>query len=132
MQFDSVDAVGEDFLLGHGLDLGLLFGFFQLAGIEGGRGGENLLVVGLVDLMSNDRGALSDERAQPAGVIEMSMRIDYILDGFVGDQPLGFRDDGQGALLALRTFHHDDAVLKIRDHCGVPAENQPHAVAELL
>src|SRR5690348_14699318 len=110
MQFDDVIAVGEHLLIGHRLDRDLLFGLGLPVGIKRVRQGEDLLVVRLIALVGYDRSAFRYESTEATRMIKMIMGVNYILDGFIGNHPLGFGNDRAGALLALRPLDYDDVV----------------------
>ena len=57
-------------------------------------------------------------------MIEMTVGIDDIPDGLVGNILFGFGDDCIGARLALRAFNDDDVVLEVDCQCGVRRENE--------
>ena len=130
MQLDDVVAVGQDFLLCHGFDLQRLFRLRQLVGNERVRQCEHRLVVRLVDLVRDDGRPLRHERPEPAGVIEMLVRIHHVPDRLVRNQPFRLGDDRAGPLFALRAFNHHDVVLEINRQARIPAENQVDAVGK--
>ena len=69
---------------------------------------------------------------RPLGMIDMAMGVDQVLDRLVGNQTLGFGDDGQRARLVLPRLDERDVVLEIDCDHGVAAGDQVDAVTELL
>ena len=96
------------------------------------RQGEQALEVRLVDLVRDDRGALVDEGAQTARVIDVVVRVDDVANRLAGNEPLRLGDDLVRARLALRPLEDDDVVAEVDGEGCVTAENQEDAVGDLL
>ena len=65
-------------------------------------------------------------------MIEMMVRVDDVADRLVRHETLRFRDDGLPACLALPALDDGEMILELDHHARVAAENQVHAVGELL
>src|SRR5262245_56079229 len=69
----------------------------------------------LVTFMSDDRCAFRDRRADSAGMIEVMVRVDDVLDRLVGSQFLGFGDDSRRTHFMLWSFDQDKMIGKLGD-----------------
>src|SRR5262245_53351 len=67
----------------------------------------------LVTFMSDDRCAFCDRRADSAGMIEVMVRVDDVLDWLVGSQFLGLGDDGRRTDFVLWSFDQDKMIGKL-------------------
>ena len=65
-------------------------------------------------------------------MIEMVVRVDHILDGFVQNHLLDLSDDRAGTLFTLRSFNDDNPVLEVDCHGCISGQNQVYTVAQLL
>jgi len=74
---------------------------------------QNVQVVLLVRLVRHDRRALREIRAQAAGVIEMMVRVDHVLNGLLGSESRGFCDHGKRAFFVVGRIHDRDVVLEL-------------------
>src|SRR5207248_11065034 len=86
----------------------------------------------LVVVVGEDGDALGGKWREPAGMIEVRMRIDDVPDSFVRKQPPGFGEDRQASRFALRAFEHDHVVAELDGHGDVSADDAVHAVGELF
>ena len=86
----------------------------------------------LAVVVGEDDGPVGRERRQPAGVIEVRVRVHDVLDSFVRDQPLGLCDHGQCARLALPALEHDDVIFELDGERHVAAGDAIDTVGQLL
>ena len=96
VNLQGMGAVGQSVPRRHRHDLRFLFLTRKAVGVQCMRQLGNPFVERLIDLMSDDRRALRDVSAQPAGMIEVMVRADHVLDRFAGNQLLGLGDHRQG------------------------------------
>ena len=76
--------------------------------------------------------ALGHDRRQPAGVIEVRVRVDDIADGLVRNDLPRLRQDRLSARLALPALEHEDVVAELDGESDVPARDTVDAVSHLL
>ena len=83
--------------------------------------------------MRDDRRAFGGKRAEAAGVVEVVMRVDDVLDRLVRCEFFHLRDDGEGAGVVLRSFDHDQMIDHFHQHAVVGTAGQiPDAVRHLV
>jgi hypothetical protein len=82
---------------------------------------QHLFEIPLVHLVGHDGGAFGDERPQAARMIDMAMGVDDVFDRLVGEQPLGFGNNGERTRLVLARFDQRDVILEIDGDDGVAA-----------
>ena len=94
---------------------------------------DDLLEERATRVLRDDRRAFTREGAHAAGVIEVVMAHDQVLDRLARHQLAGFRDDGQRPIVVQRSLGDDQVVLHL-DHDAVvrAAGHVPHALRRLL
>ena len=120
MNLDRPPAVGEDVFVGECFERGGLVRFRQGIRIDRPRRRPRLLVVRPVHLVRHHRGSLGHVGSQPAGMIEVRVRVHHVTDWLVGNRLFDFRDHGQRARLVLRPFDYHD-VIELSDGNAVMA-----------
>ena len=88
-------------MLDHAFDLRLLVRLRQRVADERARRAERRFDEKLAVVVGEDRDAFGANGGEPAGMIEVRMRVDDVLDPLVREQTLRFGDDRQAARLAL-------------------------------
>src|SRR5213594_412865 len=134
MQFERHIAVGEDPLIFYGLDHHSSRHSRQTIGIDGVRVLEDLLLeIALVGFMRDDRNPLGSVTANTAGVVEMVVRIDKILDRLGRKYSLGFFDRFHCSIVSSFSFGNDQVIFEFYEQAlGRSHSQEPDAVGDLL
>ena len=110
MQFDRTRGVLEHSLVADPLDRRLPVRLREGVPYERPRAAERLLEERLVRVVRDDGDPFGRDRGEPAGMIEVRVRVDDVADRLVRNGLLHFRQDRQAARFVLSAFEHDDVV----------------------
>src|SRR5439155_20561513 len=94
---------------------------------------QGLFVVLATCLVCDDRGALRERGAKPAGVIEVMVRIHDVANGLVWNKPVHLAEHRERALLIERRFNNSVKVAKIDGQAVMtPTGNEPDSIRQRL
>ena len=90
MNLDRAYAVSQYVFAVKAGEMRRLTGFCKAIRIDGVRRRPDFFIISLIRLVGHNGCAFINKRAQAAGMIEMRMRVDQVVDRLVGDKLLGF------------------------------------------
>ena len=114
------------------MKVGFLGIFRKLVGFQRAGLLPRPFVESFVAFVRYNSGSFGHVGAQAAGVIEVVVRVDHILDGFVRNDFFHCRNHRKGTRLIQRSVHHGHKILEFDERAIVPAMQQPDAVGKLF
>ena len=132
IELDRVRLVLEHALLASCLYLGLLLRLGEIVSDERARRAQGLLQIGLVVLVRDDGDPIGRKRRESAGMIEVRVCIDDVLDRLVRDDAPGFGEDRDAARLVLSALEHDDVVFEFDGQRHVSTRDSIDAIGHFF